>query len=226
MGIIPFFKHRYPTVEIYASTRCWESFQIPKAIDTINNFSRSVAKRMGKEGAYAAYELEWRDDIVGTIVSEGDRIDLEALVVQIIKAPGHSACSLTAYVPQLKVLFASNDGGAPYKDMVIALGNSNFTQFQHSLEKLKDLDTDYVCADHYGYVAGNEARAFIRQTIEAARQARVSLEEAYRRTGDVDDAARDFTDDFYRKNPDYFLPTAIFQGVFRQMIRHLAEVMK
>jgi glyoxylase-like metal-dependent hydrolase (beta-lactamase superfamily II) len=226
VGIVPFFKRRYPTIEVCASARCWEILQMPKAIETINAFSRSVAKRMGREGVHATYDLAWRTDSAGATVSEGDRIDLGELSVQIIETPGHSSCSLSAYVPQLKTLFASDAGGIPYKGMVLTAGNSNFTLFQHSLEKLKDLDVEYVCADHYGYIAGNEARDFIRQTIEFAQQERASLEEAYRRTGDIDIIARELTDDFYRKNPDYFLSPDIFVGVYRQMIRHLADAIQ
>src|SRR4030042_2701591 len=202
VGTVPFFKRRYPNVEVYASARCWEILQMPKAIESINAFGRSVAKRMGREGVHATYDLAWRNDITGTIVSEGDRIDLDDLVVQIIETPGHSSCSLSAYVPQFKTLFASDAGGVPYKGKILPLGNSNFTLFQHSLEKLKDLAVEYVCADHYGYIAGNEARDFFRPTIEFARQERASLEEAYRRTGDIDIIARELTADFYRKNPD------------------------
>ena len=75
VGIVPFFKNRHPELEIYASARAWEILHKPKAIDTINEFSLDVAKRMGKEGVYAAYDLEWRNNLEGTIVSEGDSIE-------------------------------------------------------------------------------------------------------------------------------------------------------
>jgi glyoxylase-like metal-dependent hydrolase (beta-lactamase superfamily II) len=141
---------------------------------------------------------------VGKILSDDDCIDVSGLLVQIIATPGHSSCSLSAYVPKLKALFASDAGGIPYKGMILALGNSNFTRFQHSLEKLKDLIVEYVCADHYGCVAGDEARNSIRQTIEAARQGRASMEEVYRRTGAIDSGAKELTADFYRTIPTTF----------------------
>jgi hypothetical protein len=48
------------------------------------------------------------------------------------------------------------------------LGNSNFSQFQQSLEKLASLVVDYHCADHYGYITGEEAGQFIAQTTRIA----------------------------------------------------------
>ena len=59
---------------------------------------------------------------VGTIlesVSEGTTINLGNIDVQIMETPGHSSCSITAYVPQLLALFPSDGGGIPYKETVI-----------------------------------------------------------------------------------------------------------
>ena len=124
--------------------------------------------------------------------------------------------------PRLKALFASDAGGIPYRDKIMASGNSNFTQYQQNLEKLRDLDVEYVCADHYGYVAGEEARDFIRQTMEVARQERSLMEEAYRRTKDIRIAAKELTGDYYNQHPDWVVSPEIVEGVYRQMLRHIA----
>lgn len=226
VGIVPFFKRRNPKLEILASARGWEILQMPKAIQTINEFSRSIARRRGKEGVLAAYDLDWKEDITGIPVSEGNRIDLGNLEVLMIETPGHSSCSISAYVPKLGALFASDAGGIPYRDMIHASGNSKFTQYQQSLEKLKDLNVEYVCADHYGYVAGEEARGFIQQTISAARQERSIMEEAYRRTGDIQIAAKELTSAYYHKHPDWVVSPEIVEGVYRQMLRHIASAME
>ena len=222
VGIVPFFKRRNSKMEIYASGRAWGILHMPKAIRTINQFSRSVAGRMGREGVYDSYDLDWRDDIKGNALSQGDRVDLGKLEVQIIETPGHSSCSISAYAPKFKALFASDAGGVPYRDRIVAPGNSNFTQYQQNLERLKELDVEYVCADHYGYVAGDEASDFIPQTIEAAKEERLILEEAYRRTGDIRIAAKELTKEYYQKYPDWIVSPEIEEGVFRQMLRHIA----
>ncbi|HSB03747.1 MAG TPA: MBL fold metallo-hydrolase [Thermodesulfobacteriota bacterium] len=223
VGIVPFFKRRNPELEVYASARGWEILQMPKAIQTVNEFSRSVARRRGKESVYETYDLDWRDGITGISISEGERIDLGDLEVVILETPGHSSCSISAYVPKLKTLFASDAGGIPYRDIIGASGNSNFTEYQRNLEKLKDLDVEYVCADHYGYVAGEEAQSFIRQTVEAAKQERAFMEEAYRKTGDIGVAAKELTANYFNKYPDWVVSPEIVEGVYRQMLRHLTS---
>jgi glyoxylase-like metal-dependent hydrolase (beta-lactamase superfamily II) len=226
VGIVPFFKRRHPGIDVYASERAWEILQMEKAVNTINEFSRTVARRMDKEEAYLTYDLDWRDDVTGKIVREGDRIDLGGLDLSILEVPGHSSCCIAAYVPELKALFPTDGAGIPFNEMIIPSGNSNYTKYQQSLEKLKDLEVKYLCADHYGYVIGEEAKEFILKNIELAKEHRTLMEEVYCSTGDIDSAARKLVGSFYDKNPDYFLDPEIFLEVYRQMVRHIASAME
>ena len=226
VGIVPFFKRRHPGIEIYASQRGWEILKMDKAINTINEFSRAVTKRMGREEVYSTFDLDWREDISGKVVREGDRIDLGGLGASIIETPGHSSCCIAAYVPEFKVLFPTDGGGIPFDKTIITSGNSNYTKYQESLERLKGLPVEYYCADHYGYVTGEEAREFISKTIEMASRKRTLMEEVYRSTRDIDVAAEKLVSSFYDENKGYFLSPEIFLDVYRQMVRHIASVME
>jgi len=226
VGIVPFFKRRHRGIEIYASQRGWEILKMDKAISTINEFSRTVSKRMGKEEVYSTFDLDWRDDISGKVVREGDRIDLGGLGAAILEIPGHSSCCIAAYVPEFKVLFPTDGGGIPFDQTIIPSGNSNYSKYQQSLERLKGLPVEYYCADHYGYVTGEEAREFISKTIEMARKKRTLMEEVYRSTRDIDVAAERLVSSFYDENKDYFLSPEIFIDVYRQMVRHIASAME
>ncbi|MGQ9645984.1 MAG: MBL fold metallo-hydrolase [Thermodesulfobacteriota bacterium] len=225
VGIIPFFKRRLPQIEVHASARAWEILRMEKAIATINEFSRNVAKRMEEEEAYSIYDLEWRDDVTGTTVGEGDQIDLGGVKVSILETPGHSSCCIAAYVPEWKALFPTDGGGIPFDETIVTSGNSNYTKYQESLERLKDLEIDIYGADHYGYVTGEEAKTFVPKTIEMAKQNRALMEEVYRSVRDVDSAAKKLVSSFYDNNPYYFLPPEIFLEVYRQMVRHVASIL-
>ncbi len=226
VGIVPFFKRRHPEIEVYASERGWEILQMDKAILTINEFGRNVARRMEKGAVYSDHDLEWRKDVFGKTIREGDRIDLGGLEVSIIEIPGHSSCCIAAYVAELKALFPTDGGGIPFGKTIVSSGNSNYTKYQQSLERLKDLEVDYCCADHYGYVIGAEARNFISTSIQMAKENRAEMEQAYRSTRDIDMAAQKLVSSFYEKNPGYFLSPEIFLEVYRQMVRHIAAVIE
>ncbi|MGZ3512813.1 MAG: MBL fold metallo-hydrolase [Thermodesulfobacteriota bacterium] len=226
VGIVPFFKRRHPEMEVYASERAWEILRMDKAILTINEFSRNVAKRMKRENIFSTYDLEWGNDVSGKTIREGDRISLEDLEVSIFETPGHSSCCIAAYVPELKALFPTDGGGIPFDETIVTSGNSNFTKYQQSLERLKDLEVDYYCADHYGYVIGKEAGEFISRSITMAEKNRARMEQVYRSTRDIDLAARELISSFYQENPYYFLSPEIFLDVYRQMVRHIASTIE
>lgn len=226
VGIIPFFKRRKPSIEVFASERGWEILSMPKAIKTINHFSREVATHLGRSGLYDDNNVDWGHDIQGLTVSEGDRIDLDDKEVMIYETPGHSSCSISAYVPSLKALFPSDGGGVPFRNTSVIAGNSNFTQYQNSLEKLMSLDADFVCGDHYGYVSGEEAKHFIENTSQIAREYRHAIEGAYMKTKDIDAAAKKLTEDFSNEIPGYMIPAHIYEGVIRQIVRHIAACLE
>ena len=176
IGVIPHFKRNWPAIEVCGSAETWRILQMQKAIDIANQFSKIVADKMGLGAALQGVDFAWRDDITGKTVGEGDRIDLGGTTLNVLYTPGHTNCSITAYEPDRKALFASDGGGIPYRDGSFASANTNFTQYMESLEKMKPLAVDYLCADHYGYVTGEDARGFIDLTIREGRKLRALME--------------------------------------------------
>ncbi len=222
VGLVPFFKRRYQQLEVFALARAWEILGSNKAVETINSFSHLVAERMGFSQWLDDFDLDWRDDVTGFTVSEGSRIELGGLGIRVLETPGHSSCSLSAYCPEIKALFPSDAGGVPFGEAIIPAGNSNYTQYQKSLEKLSDLPVDFLCADHYGYVTGDEAKNYIQKSIEAAKQHRADIEAIYHLRRSIDETVNDILDKVYKNYPGYFLPREIYSGVYRQTVRHIA----
>lgn len=225
VGTVPYFKRTYPEIDIYASQRAWDILTMPKAIETMNAFSLMVAASQGFQDVLSKYDTEWRNDIVGKTVADGDVLAVDGMEVRIMETPGHSSCSITAYIPSLKTLLPSDAGGIPIDDAIFPSGNSNYTQFQQSLEKMKDLEVDYYCADHYGYISGEEARHYTQQTIEAASQLRAQIVEIYNKSHDIESSAKILTEELFRRHPDYFISKEIIAGVFGQMVKHIAKSM-
>lgn len=226
IGIVPFFKRTFSAIEVMASKRAWEILAMPKAINIANSFSKSVAEKMGAAAGLDKYDLDWREDVTGTILVEGDRIDLGGKTLQIMETPGHTACSISVYDPELQALFPSDAMGIPFKDIVFPSANTDFTQFQQTLERLKTVAVNYMCADHYGYVTGEEAARMAEMSIEEAKNLRSQIENVYRSLGDIDAAAKAVNKEFYSTNPDYFISEDILEGVFRQIVKYLAKNMQ
>jgi len=75
-------------------------------------------------------------------------------------------------------------------------------------------------------VTGDEARNFIANAIEIAKEHRKKMEYMYRRTKDVNTAASKMTSSIYAAHPDYFLSPEVLEGMYRQMLRHIATCME
>jgi glyoxylase-like metal-dependent hydrolase (beta-lactamase superfamily II) len=226
-GIVPYFKRTYPKMEVMASAAAWNIFAMPKAITIMNSFSQMSAKQMGVGEALKGYDIDWRDDIRGTTVGEGSRIDLEGVTLNILETPGHTNCSVTAYEPNLKALFPSDAAGIPYGDLLFPSMNTNAEQFLESLEKMKPLAVRIFCADHYGYITGDEAATAVDQTIQEGRRWKAYLEDFYRKSnGDIDAATKSMTEFFYKEFPGYFIGPDILEGVFKGMIKYIGKTIQ
>lgn len=223
MGIVPFFKRRRPELRIYGSARAREVFRNPKAHRIANEFSREVARRMGRTQILEEYDLSWNGDLEGTVISEGDCIDLGKATLRIYETPGHSPCSIAVYMQESKALFASDGIGIPFKEIIVTSPTYDYAQYMESLEKLKDLEVELICADHYGYITGEEAKEYAKRTITASRETYTLMKKTLRRTNSVEKAAEEWTSTFYRENPGYLLTPEILKKVNEQIFRHLAH---
>lgn len=224
VGVIPWFKRTWPSIDVCASGAAWNILAMPKAIHIANTFSLMAAKMAKAEEGLGGYDHPWRDDVRGTEVKQGDRIDLGGVALEIHETPGHTSCSITAHEPDRKALFASDAVGIPYRDVVFPSANTNIDQYLESLEKLLPLPVAIVGADHYGYVTGEEAGSFVARSIEEARKLKAEMQGIYRECGgDIDAAAKAMNGLFFQRCPDYFIAPEILEGVFKQMMKYIAK---
>lgn len=222
VGVVPYLKRNWPGIRIYASARGWEVLANPKAVSVINEFSEKVRRRMkGSENPLAGMDWTWRDDVKGETLAQGDKLDIGGRQVQFFETPGHSSCSISAWVPGLNILFPSDAVAIPYRDEWIIAVGSSFEKYLASLDRLAGLDVRKICADHYGCIAGEEARGYIAQTRAATEQMMERMRRALEREGSVEQAARQLIRLHYELRPDYFVHPDILLRTYTQMLKQL-----
>lgn len=82
---------------------------------------------------------------------------------EVIETPGHTPASICLYWPQHKVLFTGDvvfDQGIGRTDLPGGSGS----ELKQSIQRLMNLDVDYLLSGHGGVIAGNKA---VRQNFEA-----------------------------------------------------------
>ena len=221
-GIVPFFKRRWPWIQITASARAKELLDKPKVIESISFLNEMLLAERGLEEKAETPDLEFGEINVDHIVGEGDVIPCGDLSMEVIETPGHSSCSIAVYVPQEKAMFASDAGGIPFGDKVFTAANSNFDKYQDSLEKMAGYEIDVYLAEHFGARTGDDGRDYLRQSINDAKETRGILEASYRKTKDVQKSTQEITDRFMEWVPDGFMPRDIIEMVIGQMLKYIA----
>lgn len=220
VGVVPFLKRKWPHLSIYASSRGWEVLNNPKAVSIINDFTLEVCCRVtGNADVLSSLDWQWRDDVHGGILKQDSLIDLGGRHIEIHETPGHSSCSISAHVPELKALFPSDAAAIPYEDEYIIAAGSSFESYQHSLDKLAPLDVEMLCADHYGYVIGEEAKHYIERSKVAADSMINMLQTALQNEPGVREAAAKLVKLHFERRPDYFITPDILLRTYEQMLK-------
>ena len=222
-GIIPYFKKRWPWAEITSSERGKVLFADPEISKVLADLNQKAASGVGlmkqaeKEGfAFTGIEVE-------RTVRGGDTVPCGDLTLEIIDAPGHSSCSIAIYIPQEKALFTSDSAGICTGGRISPTANSNYDDYQRTLEEFVKYDVEAVLPEHNGVAFGEEARMYIPRAIEAAKKERAMLEESYRRTRNIEESTEEITEILVRETPATFIPREVRANVVSQMLRFIAK---
>jgi len=222
-GAVPALQKRFKNLKVFTSPRGKELLANPDVVAQIKALNEGMIAMNKMEKVAQEMGLVFDGIRVDGTVAGGDRPEWGGNTLEIIDAPGHSSCSIAAYLPSEGALFASDAGGIPYGDTVFAAGNSNFTQFQQTLDKFAGYDVKIHLSEHYGAFTGADGKEFIKRSIAAARQTRVLLEDSYRKTRDIAKSTAEITDTMMGQSKGYFLPRPVVEMVVSQMLRHIAK---
>ena len=219
-GVVPALKQRWPWIRISGSRRAQQLLVDPKVVGGIAALNAAALGRAEMPDTFEGLDLGFTPVTVDEVLGDGDRVKVGSLDLEVLEVPGHSSCSIAAYLPALRALFPSDAGGIRFRDYHLSSGNANFDQYQASLEKLARLDVDLLVQEHYGALSGDDARSFIPTSIAEARRTRTLIEAIVRSTPDPDQATEQVTDAFMQGVPEYFLPREVLCLVAGQMVRY------
>lgn len=226
VGIVPFFKRRWPWIKVTASRRAQENLAKPAVINAIVNFSKLLLEQAGMTARAQEFGLDMESIPVDEPVQEGDILMCGDRTLDFIETPGHSSCSMAVYIREDQALSASDAGGIPFGDQIFCAANSNFDQYQRSLTKMSRYPVKVHMSEHYGAFTGDDARAFLPRSIESCATTRAIMEETLKRTGNVDQTVTEIAALISTQANGYFLPKEVMHMVLGQMTRYLAKTMQ
>ncbi len=224
-GVVPFFKKRWPRAKITASAKAKELLAAPKVIEGIEAMNQALLDKHGCRKKAETLGLSFSGIEVEEVLKDGDVLSLGDLRLEVLEVPGHSSCSIAIWVPQEKAMFASDAGGIPYGDDVFTAANSNFDQYQKSLNRMAAYNIEVHLAEHYGARIGEDGRNYLKKSIADAQKTRKIFEETLQRNKDLKKSTEELTDRIMEKTPEEFLSRDVILIVVGQMLKYLNKQM-
>jgi len=226
-GAVPYLKRKFPQAKILASAYAQRVFSLKKAVQFIAAMNDRMLEKTHADEEAGRLNLKFDGIQVDQTISDQDIVDLgNGITVRFLETPGHTQCSLAAYVPSLKILFPSDAAAFPSFEGRGAAHPSpqyDFRLYLGSLKKLAALEVEILAFEHHGFLRGAEARQFLIQATGQAEENRKFITENIRRPEDFEPVVQKLAGDFLEQTRFLFLPPEIQKSVAATVVRKILE---
>ena len=220
-------KRKFPQAKILASAYAQRIFSLKKAVQFIAAMNDRMLEKTHADEEAGRLNLKFDGIQVDQTISDQDIVDLgNGITVRFLETPGHTQCSLAAYVPSLKILFPSDAAAFPSFDGKGAAHPSpqyDFQLYLGSLKKLAALEVEILAFEHHGFLRGAEARQFLIQATGQAEENWKFITENIRRPEDFEPVVQKLAGDFLEQTRFLFLPPEIQKSVAATVVRKILE---
>ncbi|MEW5725573.1 MAG: MBL fold metallo-hydrolase [Thermodesulfobacteriota bacterium] len=185
-------KKVWPKMKIAASSRVAEILTRPSAVDLIRTLNQKTAELVKQWGTIQPSDEGFEPFTLDLELEPEQRINLGGgRVVQALATPGHTWDFLSYWLPEEKILVASEAAGcADISGYIVTEFLVDYDVYLASLERLSRLDVEIFGQGHHYVYLGPEARERIRQAQEQAGKYLAMVERFLREEGgDLDRAA-------------------------------------
>ncbi len=189
-GAVPYLKRKFPHIQILASAHAANILAKENVVNYISITNKYAIDTLGLQSEYEKLDLKFDGINVDRVITEKGIIDLgRGIEVKFLEVPGHTRCSIAAYVPKLKALFPADAASPPTenRDNIFVPGPQyDFGMYRQSIERLACLDVDIFASEHYGVVTGDQAKQLLQDGLRQTESFRGRIVEMYQETGDLD----------------------------------------
>ncbi len=123
---------------------------------------------------------------VDTVLSDGQVIELEeGLTVEVLATPGHTRDQLSYYIPEKRILVATEASGALDRaGNIITEFLVDYDAYLSSLKRLAALPVEVLCqGHHYVFVGRDEVERFFARSLSEAERFKDRVYELLRTEG-------------------------------------------
>jgi glyoxylase-like metal-dependent hydrolase (beta-lactamase superfamily II) len=178
-GAVPFLKKAFPGLKAAASQKAKEILKRPNAVKLIRKLSESDVQVLSEFGEEKLSREPFDPFEVDLVLQDGDEVELEeGLTVRVLSTPGHTWDFLSYYVPEKKILVASESAGCALSSGYISAdGLADFGVYLKSLRRLATLDAQILCQGHRYVYLDEDVEGFLKRSLQTALEFQAVVEE-------------------------------------------------
>ncbi len=192
IGSAGHFKERWPEMVINGSEEAQKTLKNERAVQFIRKFNENTEPYLKTLGVKNLNKEGFKPFLLNQTLVPYEKIKLgEACHVQAIPTPGHTRDFFSYWIPERKILIASDSAGTDFGNDYI--GNeflSDYDTYRLSLNELAKLDVQILCLGHKLVLTGRDAKKHMNRSLEDAEKYVSMVEEFLLEVhGDIERAA-------------------------------------
>ena len=177
-GAVAYLKQQFPRMKVVGSQKAADVMKRPNAVALITELNRSSAPLAAKWGIEAS-DTSFASFTVDIVAREGNRFEIAPdLTLHTMETPGHTWDFLSYYMPERKLLMASealgtrDETGGIIVDCLV-----DYDACIHSIERLNALDVDILFLGHVSSVTGPDACQHIKDSMRQLKGFKIMVEQ-------------------------------------------------
>jgi glyoxylase-like metal-dependent hydrolase (beta-lactamase superfamily II) len=181
-GAVPYLKKAFTGLEAAASEKAKDILKRPNAVKLIRELSEGAEDVLAEFDKARLLRDPFEPFEVERVLRDGDRVVLEdGLTVRVLATPGHTWDFLSYYVPEKKILVASESAGCALNSGIISTDSlADFGAYLSSLKRIASLEAQILCQGHRYVYVDEDVEAFLQRSIRSALEFKAMVEESWR----------------------------------------------
>jgi 2-aminobenzoylacetyl-CoA thioesterase len=227
-GSASYFKKIFPDLKICASRRAQEIIRRENAVSLMSSLSQYVIPLIAKLPEIQKEELLMEPfqafdvDIVFNeecVINIGDGLNIRA-----IATPGHTRDMLSYYIPERKILIATESAGCLGRNgHIVSEFLVDYDAYVNTLRLFSTLEVETFCQGHHFVFTGGDVQDFFAKSLETTEFFKIHVDELLRREGgSIDKVVDTIKAEEYDTNPGIKQPERAYLLNLKTQVTHLA----
>jgi len=229
-GAVASLKDAFPSMKVAMSPRAGEILKRRNAVlqmESLNAGVRPIIAALPEIDPVRLIDRPFQPFKADIELKDGQIIELgQGLTVEALSTPGHTRDHMSYYIPEKKILIASEACGClDGADKVIVEFLADYDLYLSSLKRLAELPVEMLCQGHrLVFLGRDEVRAFFDRSIKATTHFKNRVYKLLEAEGSsLENVVMQIKAEQYDTNAEIKQPEVPYLINLRAQVAHLAE---